>query len=129
MPLISIVAGLLLIAVGLEGYTNSLGVFNVEKLHSITSLIPAFFGAFLLVCGILAFLPNLRKHMMHVAAMVGLLGTLAGLGMGIRAVAAGKEFGPAVKMQFVLGVISLAFLGLCVRSFIEARRRQRAAAQ
>lgn len=127
MPLISVAFGILLIALGLEGYTNKLGIFNVEKLHSFTSLIPAFFGAFLLVCGLIGLMPASRKHMMHIAAMVGLLGTLGGLGMGLKALFVGENFGAAGRMQIVMGVISLAFLVLCVRSFLEARRRRKAA--
>jgi hypothetical protein len=129
MPFFSIVFGLLLIALGLEGYTNAVGVFQVEKVHSITSLIPAFFGAFLLVCGLIAFMPASRKHMMHIAAMVGLIGAGSGLFMGIKGFMnneAGKSLA-APKMQVTMGVLSLVFLILCVRSFIEARRRRKAA--
>lgn len=92
-----------------------------------TALIPLAFGTPILVCGALALAkPGLRKHVMHVAAMFGLLGTLGGLGMGLPklgAVLAGTAPRPvATALQIVMGVLSLIFLALCVKSFIDARR-------
>ena len=43
MPLASIVFGIVLIALGLEGYTNALDLFHVQK-SSPTALIPAGFA-------------------------------------------------------------------------------------
>ena len=48
-----------------------------------TALIPAGFGAVLILCGVLAANPARRKHAMHAAALIGLLGALGGLGMSI----------------------------------------------
>lgn len=126
MPLISIVFGAILIAVGLEGFTNAIGIFKVEKLYSMTSLIPAFVGAVLFVCGLLAIQPSLRKQMMHITVLVGFIAAGAGLWMGIKS-AMGESFGAAGKMQITMGVISLAYVALCVRSFINARRARKAA--
>jgi hypothetical protein len=49
-----------------------------------TSLIPSGFGTLIFLSGLISvFAPEIRKHLMHVAALVGLLGTLGGLGMGL----------------------------------------------
>lgn len=131
MPLLSISYGLILILLGLEGYTNTLGIFQVTDLHSKTALIPGGFGVALLLCGLLAVKSSIRMHVMHIAAMVGLLGTIGGLAMGGRELSAlmsGTAQRPAaVKMQLTMGVICLAFLVMCVRSFINARRRRKLA--
>jgi hypothetical protein len=62
---------------------------------------------------------------MHVAALVGLLGTLGGLGMGLPKIsgliAGTLERPTAVIMQIAMGVVCLVFLALCVKSFVDAR--------
>jgi hypothetical protein len=133
MPIWSIAFGTLLIAVGLEGYTNALGIFNVKELHSWTALIPAGFGAFLVFCGLLAIQPSMRKHMMHLAAGVGLIGALAGLFMAVPKLGElwrdEAKRPSAIKLQLTMGIICLVFLGLCVRSFIQASRARKQAIQ
>jgi hypothetical protein len=123
MPTLAIVFGLILDAMGVGAYLAS-------GAKSVTALIPAFFGTPILVCGLLAkFLPGIRMHVMHVAALFGLLGTLGGLGMGlpkVGALIAGTLERPmAVSMQLALGTVSLVFLALCVKSFIDARRARK----
>ena len=77
MHTIAITFGILLSALGLGAYVGT-------GSESITALIPAFLGAPILLCGILAkIFPNARMHVMHVAALLGLLGTAGGLGMGL----------------------------------------------
>jgi hypothetical protein len=122
MPLASIVFGIVLIALGAEGFTNALDLFHVQK-QSMTAWIPAYFGAVLVLLGILAYKPNLRKHMMHVAAMIGLIGAAAGLGMGLPSVLRGNA-AAAAKMQVAMGAICTVFVLLCIKSFIDARRRR-----
>ena len=60
-----------------ETDTNAPAI-SPEKV-SMTTLIPAGVGAALLACvaGVI-FLPTARKHIMHVAAMIGLLGFIGG---------------------------------------------------
>jgi hypothetical protein len=129
MALLSIAYGVVLILLGLEGYTNTIGLFDVKELHSMTALIPAGFGAVLLLCGILALKASIRMHVMHVAALTGVLGTLGGFGMGgpkLPSVFNGTAERPsAVKMQVTMGVICLLFVIMCVKSFIDARRRRK----
>ncbi len=75
MPGITIGFGAVLCAIGLWGFFGS----DPDK-QSVTALIPAFFGAALIVCGLLAFAKKWRKHAMHAAAGIGLLGFLAAAG-------------------------------------------------
>ncbi len=128
MPLVSIIFGLILVALGLEGYTNTLNLFQVKELHAGTSLIPAGFGAVLVLCGLIAMNPGLRKHAMHVAAMVALIGFGAGAVMGFPNLASAlrnEALRPAaVKMQSLMGAVCGIFLALCIKSFIDARKRR-----
>jgi uncharacterized membrane protein len=123
MAPVSMVFGVLLIAVGLLGY------FGTDT-TSPTALIPAGIGLLLLLLGLLALKEGLRKHAMHVAAMVGLLGTVGALVRPVRTLAAGEEIKnpAALTSQLVTAALCALFLGLCVHSFIQARRRRAAAA-
>ena len=131
MPLVSILFGLILIALGDEGYTNRFDLFHVQKVGAPTALIPAGFGVALVLCGLIAFKSGARKHAMHIAAMVGLIGFVAGAAMGFRNLPAalqGTLDNPAApKIQSAMGAVCGIFLALCVKSFIDARRRRRLA--
>lgn len=120
----TIVCGLLLIAVGVTGYATS----ELDK-APVTALIPAGLGAILVVCGALAFNEKLRKHVMHLAAMVGLIGVLGGFMPVVRQIANSGGFDP-LKRSAIAGeltvVISAVFVGLCVNSFIQARKARQA---
>ena len=115
---VTIIFGLVLIALGAVGYTST---------WASTALIPAYFGLALAVCGGLALKDNLRKHAMHGAAMVGLIGSIGGLVMAILDLTKGEsEWRPvAFTMKLALAVTCGVFVALCVKSFIEARRRRR----
>ena len=123
MPTLAIVFGIILDAMGF-------GAYVATGAHSVTALIPTFFGTIIFLCGLLSvFIPKIRMHLMHVAALVGLLGTLGGLGMGLPklgALIAGTAERPlASGMQIAMGVVCLVFLVLCVKSFIDARRARK----
>ena len=133
----SIIFGIILIGLGLVAYLGSSpkalpqeavtqldGSGAAIKKLPITALIPAFFGAPLLVCGLIALRENLLKHAMHAAAMIGLLGSLGGLSNSVRGVLKDVPNYRAVGYSFVMGVVCTIFVGLCVRSFIQARRRK-----
>jgi biopolymer transport protein ExbB/TolQ len=81
------------------------------------------------VCGALAFNEKLRKHVMHLAAMVGLFGVVGGFMPLIRQIDGGGGFDP-LKRSAIAGdltvVISAVFVGLCVNSFIQARKARQA---
>ncbi|MEM1191601.1 MAG: hypothetical protein AAGI72_23920 [Pseudomonadota bacterium] len=69
--------------------------------------------------GFLAFRDRLRKHAMHLAATLALLGALV---RGVPALLSSDELRLATMSQLVMGVAMIVFLILCVRSFIAARR-------
>lgn len=116
MANITIVVGLILIGLGLGGYFGT-------GTPSVTALIPAFFGAPILLLGALALKDSMRKHAMHGAVMLGLLACLGAIANIVRVIASGKEINPvAMAMTVSMGVVSGIFVGLCIRSFIQARK-------
>jgi Ca2+/Na+ antiporter len=121
MPRIAILFGALLIILGLVGYfaPDVLGDPG-EKTKSLTALIPAGVGAILLVCGVMGTLqPGARKHVMHLAAAIGLLGALGGVMPLMRSK---FDFSKASAVSGLLMILLCAiFVILCVRSFIRAR--------
>lgn len=127
MPFYAIVFGGLLVALGLQGYYDFNGWLGIDNLHQPTALIPAYFGAALVLLGILSLAsPGARKHFMHLAAAVGLFGGLAAAYRPAKAAAAGDfhwENMPT-RLQVTMAVLCLTFVVLCVNSFIQARRRR-----
>jgi hypothetical protein len=113
--------GAAFIALGLAGY------FGTGQ-TSLTALIPAVLGVVLVLLGVRARDPEKRKHAMHAAAVVGLIGflgtarSLANLG----ALLSGDpvERPNAVIAQVLMAVLSLIFVALCAKSFIDARRNR-----
>jgi hypothetical protein len=111
--------GIVLIVLGVVGYLAS-------GAASPTALIPAGLGVVLLLLGLLARDPGKRKLAMHIAVVVGLigfLGSLPGL-LKLPALIAGEPVArpAAVLAQSLMAVLTGIFVGLCVRSFILARR-------
>lgn len=77
MPAITILIGVMLLLVGLGGY--GWGLVDAQQhggYASPTALIPAFIGLILLVLGGLGTGVKLRKHMMHAAVGVAMVGFL-----------------------------------------------------
>lgn len=124
MPSTSVVFGVLLILLGIIGYVY--GSMNGNA--SLTALIPAIFGLVLVSLGFIGKgKESLRKHVMHGAVVVGLLGFLATVTsfFKIPALLAGTTDRPAaVVSQLAMSVICLIFVILCVNSFIVARRNR-----
>ena len=111
--------GAALIALGLAGYFGT-------GADSPTALIPALFGGLLVVLGGMARDPGKRKLAMHIAAAVallGILGSIRGLAQ-LPALLSGQAVARpvAVVAQSFMAVLMGWFLGLCIRSFMEARR-------
>jgi uncharacterized membrane protein len=131
VPVVSVVFGVLLIALGVWGrFGGDLGLwqplgFAPPEHLSGTALIPAYVGAALVVCGLLALKDSLLKHAMHGAAMIGVLGLAAALG---RLLAKGYDKGIGGVSLVLMAVLCGVFVALCVNSFIQTRRRRRAAA-
>lgn len=90
-----------------------------------TALIPCYFGGVLLALGLLGQKENLRKHMMHAALLVVLLalfGTARSLLKLPSAFDGTAERPFAIYAQAATAVLSIAYLALGIRSFIQARR-------
>src|SRR5262245_2884204 len=120
MPGGRIVFGALLVAVGLWAKIST-------GTQSVTALIPAFVGGPLVIAGLVALKESLLKHAMHLAAAVGLLGLLGGLGNIGRVAATGGDLtGTPGIATILMPVLCAVFVGLCVNSFIQARRRRAA---
>lgn len=115
---ITIIFGLLLIATGLVGYFGT-------GAESLTALIPSAIGIILLLCGFIAANEKFRMAAMHVAVSIGLLGALGLIPQLM------KENQPtaALASKITTLILCIAFVGLCVRSFIQARKAREAAAK
>lgn len=117
MPNTSILFGIILIVVGIIGYIH--GLTNDKA--SLTALIPAAFGLLLAIFGaVAAAKESLRKHMMHAAAAVALLGFIMTAGRLIPRLSE-LTMSAAVVSQVVMCLICLLFVIFAVRSFAQAR--------
>lgn len=118
MPRLTVVVGCILVLLGLGGYLAT-------GATSPTALIPAAAGLLFIGAGLLARLENLRKHAMHAAAVIallGLAGTVGGLVKSFALATGGTVERPAaVLAQAGMAVLCGSYLALAVRSFIQAR--------
>lgn len=100
------------------------GFFLTGAVHK-TALIPCYFGVVLLGLGLLGQKESLRKHVMHAALLVVLL-ALFGTGRSLlklhSAIDGTAERPFAIYAQAATAILSLTFLTLGIRSFIQARR-------
>lgn len=118
MPTTTIVSGILLILLGIAGYLFSI----VNDNTSLTALIPAAFGTVLLLLGILAKAKeNLRKHLMHAAVLIGLIGFIIPT-VQLASRMSRLTVSLAVLSQAIMALICLFFVILSIQSFINARR-------
>ena len=113
--------GIVLIVLGVGGY------FGTDRV-SPTALIPAAFGLLLVIFGALARDEKRRKMAMHIAVTVGLLGflgTVSGLFQLPTLLSGGVVERPgAVISKSIMAVLMAIYVGMCVKSFIDARRRR-----
>lgn len=117
MPKTTLILAALLIALGVGAYAISSGDGSPSR----TALMPAYVGAALaLLAGLSLAFEGARKHLMHVAALVALLGALApAAALVIRA----ARMSPlALGVNLGMLVLSATLLALMVKSFIAARR-------
>jgi hypothetical protein len=117
VPRITLVLGVILIILGGVCYLGT-------DLVSWTALIPAIFGVVFMVLGLLGGKENLRKHAMHAAAAVGVLGVIGGLVMVVQGLVGGITRPVAFWESAALAALCAVFVLLCVKSFIDARRRR-----
>ena len=111
--------GVLLVGLGLLAY---FGFADADE-RSWTALIPAFAGVPLLVCGWIGRREHARKHAMHAAMVIALLGVILPLGRLIPvSIKNGFVFDSKSGTMIGMSVLSLVLLVLGIRSFISARR-------
>ncbi len=121
----TILFGALLIITGLAGY---LGTGSEQK----TALIPAAFGIVILICGLLAANESRRMMAMHIAVLFGLLGAIGVVPppQEVQHVLFDEGQPQAAFISKVVTLIlCVVFVGLCIRSFIAARKARELAAQ
>jgi len=116
IPTMTVAYGLLLIVWG--------AVFSIGS-ESMTSFIPSFIGAPILLMGMLSKkVPQKRKVWMHIAVFLGLAAFLGGFrffaAMGSEAGLFGKP--KAASSQLMLMVTGGIYTLSCIRSFIAARK-------
>ena len=123
MPTTTIALGAALTVLGIGSYVLTNAV-------SLTALIPAAFGLVLIATGVIAQNDRMRMHAMHAAvvvALLGFLGSFRGL-LGIGKVLDGTAVRPAaIVAQTIMALLTLVYIVVAVRSFIQARRARRAA--
>ena len=131
----SIIFGLLLTILGLGTYFSALWSYlnaatDHPHLPSWTALIPAGVGLALVVCGAVARKESLRKHAMHAAAAVALLGFFAGAGRFLYNLCMGADVTTTAGLSTAtMAALCGVFVVMCVKSFIDVRRRRKANAQ
>jgi hypothetical protein len=114
---IAIAVGGILIVLGVAGY--------LATLTSLTALIPAVLGLLIVGLGVLARQEKFRMHAMHGAVLIGLIGLVGGTVRVVMALLSDAEIKPiAFGMNLAMALVCAVFVGLCVKSFIDARRRR-----
>ena len=111
--------GIVLILLGIASYTGT-------GRTSTTALIPAFFGAALVVLALVARREPWRPHAMHAAVALAVLGLIGTLMRAVPALANGQWSRPAVLAQLATALVLAAYIAMGVRSFVEARRARAA---
>jgi hypothetical protein len=118
MAPITLLFGVTYIFLGLGGFVLT------GSIHK-TALIPCGFGILFILFGLLAFKEKLRKHAMHAAVLIALLaflGTAKALTHLPDLVQGTAEKPAAIITQSLNAGLSLLYILLAVRSFIQARR-------
>ena len=115
--------GLLLVVFGGASYVMMGGA-------SPTALIPSVVGALLVLCGVLARNERARRHAMHAAAAIALIGILGTASALLRLpdllTGALVPRRPAVIARASMAIILIVYLAVSVKSFVDARVRRKA---
>ena len=109
------------------GILAVLGVvaYAATEAASITALIPTFIGVLMLICAALARRTALRRHGIHAALAIALLGALGSLMQVVKIgdlVAGDAERPAAVVVSTIMFVLLVFYVVMGVRSFVAARR-------
>ena len=122
MSKLTVAFGLILLVLGIAAYV-------ITGAASVTALIPAFFGLPILALGVLGQVKEeYRKHAMHGAvglALLGFLGTIGAVRFGIYMISVGPQHvdnAAAVVVRSIMALLCGAYLYYGIRSFIEARK-------
>jgi hypothetical protein len=112
--------GILLIILGAASYLGT-------GQESVTALIPSFFGILFVLFGWLGKKESLRKHMMHAAAglaLLGIFGTIGAVPGLIEIIGGGEVERPlATIARSAMFIMCVGFLIRAVQSFIAARKK------
>lgn len=121
MPNYTRILGIILILIGIIGYIASGAV-------SITAMIPAFFGIVFIILGRLAQKETWRKHVMHIAllvALIGLFGSFTGILDVFSWMGGNQEVNElAAIARAVMALLLIGYIALGVKSFVDARRAE-----
>lgn len=124
MTTLTLWTGGILTATGLIAYI-------VTGAESITSLIPAVIGILLLIAGgVAARSPGARRHAVHAALVIAILGALGSL-MNVAQIgdliSGDAERPAAVVVSVIMFVLLLGYLAVGVRSFVATRKSDQGA--
>lgn len=124
MSKLTIVLGASLVVLGIVAYLSTGGV-------SVTALIPAFFGGPILALGVAGHVnEDMRKHFMHAAvalALLGFLGTVGAVRFALYMISVGPQHvdnPPAVIARTIMALLCGGYLYFSIRSFVAARKKK-----
>lgn len=119
MPQKTRIFGIILAIIGIVGYLAS-------GMASNTALIPAVFGAVFILLGRLAARESWRKHVMHVAvllALIGIFGSITGIPEFFSWLGGNQEVNAlAAAARSLMALLCIGYVALGIKSFIDARR-------
>lgn len=125
MPALTLVIGLILMILGAAGYFSA----DADS-HSVTALIPAFFGLPIALLGAAALArPGMAKHAMHAAVVLALLGAIGAGMQGLPKLGTlisdyeSLERPLATLMQNLMALLCVALVAAGVASFVKARKK------
>lgn len=115
-------------AVGSALVVLGVGAYVLTGAESITALLPAFLGVPIGLLGVLAGRESMRRHAIHAALVLALLGVIGTLGnvAELPALVTGDEVERpvAVVASSLTALLCLVLLVLGIRSFVAARRTE-----
>ena len=111
------------ITIGLASALIILGLLSwiLTGRSSATALIPSGFGMTLALAGAAAMVERYRKHALHFAAAISVLGIIGSLQRALPTTISGGELRVATASQLLMAALLACFLVLLIRSFILAR--------
>jgi hypothetical protein len=123
MARVGIVFGLALCCLSIVGLMGT-----AEKTP--TQFIPMMLGVPILFCGVVALNPHRRKYAMHTASLIAVLGAVCGGGQASYVLLQLANRVPinhySFRLVVAMSVICVAFVVICVISFIQIRQRKEA---